>query len=114
MRGSRRALFLVTTLMAVLVVSPTPTRPIACCAAAARMIFLWRTAGVRHKTTMCCARWLPRLAAGHHWSGALFLLTVLGIGPTSPAWACDTQTDFLSELNVYVKLTDTTRLLLLD
>jgi hypothetical protein len=68
---------------------------------------------VRHKATMCCARWLPRLAAGHHWAGALFLLAVLGVGPTPPPWVGDTQTDFLLELNAYVKLTDTTHLFLL-
>jgi hypothetical protein len=68
---------------------------------------------VRHKATMCCARWLPRLAAGHHWAGALFLLAVLGVGPTPPPWVGDTQTDFLLELNAYVKLTDTRRLFLL-
>jgi hypothetical protein len=68
---------------------------------------------VRHKATMCCARWLPRLAAGHHWAGALFLLAVLGVGPTPPPWVGDTQTDFLLALNAYVKLTDTRRLFLL-
>ena len=68
---------------------------------------------MRHKATMCCARWLPRWAEGRHWAGALFLLAVLGIGPTSPVWVGDTQTGFLPELNAYVKLTDTTRLFLL-
>jgi hypothetical protein len=68
---------------------------------------------VRHKATMCCARWLPRLAAGLHWAGALFLLAVLGVGPTPSPWVGDTQTDVLLELNTYVKLTDTTRLFLL-
>jgi hypothetical protein len=68
---------------------------------------------VRHKATMCCARWLPRLAAGRHWAGALCLLAVLGVGPTPPPWVGDTQTAFLLELNAYVKLTDTTHLFLL-
>jgi hypothetical protein len=68
---------------------------------------------VRHKATMCCARWLSPLAAGLHWAGALFLLAVLGVGPTPPPWVGDTQTDFLLELNAYVKLTDTRRLFLL-
>jgi hypothetical protein len=53
------------------------------------------------------------LAAGHPWAGALFLLAILGVGPTPPALAGDTQTDFPPELNVYVKLTDTRRLFLL-
>jgi len=53
------------------------------------------------------------LAAEHHWAGALFLLAVLSVGPAPPPWVGDIQTDFLPELNAYVKLIDTRCLLLL-
>ena len=68
---------------------------------------------MRHKATIYCACWLPRLAVWRHWAGALCLLAVLGVGPTPSLWAGDTQTGFLPELNAYVKLTDTTCLFLL-
>jgi hypothetical protein len=53
------------------------------------------------------------LAAGRRWAGALLLLALLGSGFAVPARAGDTQTDFLPELNAYLKLTTTTRLFLL-
>src|SRR5437879_6773364 len=75
--------------------------------------FLVEDSRMSKRVNLCYMRWLPRLTTGRRWTGALLLLAVLGVGPTPPAQAGDTRTDFLPELNAYIKLTDTMRLFLL-